>query len=283
MSHTITYINSNGESFNLRNKGGLRLKTASFHKYSWNNEATEFKYGELLKTFTKSAQMYELELVVQGTPAQRKAILNSFHDATEHDIMLEQIGQLIIDDYYTDCYIIDSDTQAPDDQSDRTTNIVTAYCPYPFWMKETKYSISSTGEDSLIDAIDFPFDFPTDLGVTGFVQSITVDTTIPLDFRMEIKGPVDNPAININGHIYEVDVVVGEGSTLVISSVEKNDSEKAVKIVYPSGNSISVFNYRNRDSYIFEPIVGTEVSISCEQNMNFDLYLIERRSEVPWT
>ncbi len=283
MSHTITYVNSDGVTFNLREIGGLRLKSASFHKYAWNNEATEFKYGELLKTFTKSAQMYQLEFAVEGTPEERKEILNDFHDATEHDIMLEQEGQLIIDDYYTSCYIIDSDTQAPDNQSNRTTNIVTAYCPYPFWLKETQYSITSTGEDSLIDAIDFPFDLATDLGVTGFVQSITVDTTIPLDFRMEIAGPVTNPTINVNGHIYEVDVVVGTGSTLVISSLEKNDSEKAVKIVYPSGNSISVFNYRNRDSYIFEPIVGEDISISCEQNMSFDLYLIERRSEVPWT
>lgn len=282
MSHTIQYVNSEGTTFNLKESGGLKLKSANFHSYSWNNEATQFQYGELLKTFTKDAQMYELEFVVQGTPTVRKSLLNAFHDATEHDVMLQEAGQLIIDDYYTSCYIISSDTNAPENQSDRTTNTVKAYCPYPFWLKETKYSITSTGEDSLIDAIDFPFDFPTDLGVAGFVQSITVNTTIPLDFRMEIAGPVTNPTVNINGHIYEVDVVIGNNSKLVISSLEKNDSDKSVQIVYPSGNAISVFNYRNRDSYIFQPIVGTDISVSCEQNMSLDLYLIERRSEVPW-
>ena len=70
----------------------------------------------------------------------------------------------------------------------------------------------------------------------------------------------------------------------MISSIEKNDREKAVFLTYPSGATQSVLYARNRESYIFEPIQGSgQIIVSSSQNVNFDLYLIEKRSEPKWT
>jgi hypothetical protein len=216
---------------------------------------------------------------------ERMNKLNAFHDATEHDIMLMQSGKLTVDGYTIECYVIASDTTAPTDEALESTNDVQIYCPYPFWLKENKYEIQATGADQIIDGLDFPFDLPCDLGVSGYRKVINFDASIPLDFRMVFYGVLTNPAIYINGHLYEVNVTIPQNSTLTISSIEKNDREKAVVLTYPSGTKTSVLYARNRSSYIFEPIKpqNGQIIVSTAQSMNFDLYLIEKRSEPKWT
>lgn len=282
---TAVYTNSAGVSFDLLDFSGVKIKTAQLHKYAWKANGTAYKYGELLQTFTKDVQEYSAVLKVFGNPAQRRAKLDAFHDATEHDIMTMQTGKLVVDGYTIECYVIESDTSAPEDQREETTNEVLIYCPYPFWLKENKYEIQATGADQIIDGLDFPFDLPCDLGVSGYRRVIPFNASIPLDFRLVFYGVLTNPAIYINGHLYEVNVTVPQNSTLTISSIEKNDREKAVVLTYPSGTQTSVLYARNRDSYIFEPIQpqNGQVIVSTAQSMNFDLYLIEKRSEPKWT
>ena len=282
---TAIYTNSAGVSFNLLDIQNVKLKTAQLHKYEWKANGTAYKYGELLQTFTKDVQIFDAKFKVFGTARERMAKLNAFHDATEHDIMLMQSGKLIVDGYTIECYVIASDTAAPTDEALESTNDVQIYCPYPFWLKENKYEIQATGADQIIDGLDFPFDLPCDLGVSGYRRVIPFDASIPLDFRLVFYGVLTNPAIYINGHLYEVNVTVPQNSTLTISSIEKNDREKAVVLTYPSGTQTSVLYARNRESYIFEPIKpqNGQVIVSTVQSMNFDLYLIEKRSEPKWT
>ena len=99
---------------------------------------------------------------------------------------------------------------------------------------------------------------------------------------MEIHGPCSNPDILINGHEYNVNIDVPNGVDLVINSLEKTDEVKSIYLKYPSGNVVNAFNLRNRDSYIFEPINGKTILIDSFQAIEFDLYLIERRSEPQW-
>ena len=280
---TAVYTNSAGVSFNLLDFNVVRLKDAQLHKYEWNPEGVKYQFGELLQTFTKEALVFPVTFKVFGNETNRKNLLNSFHDATEHDIFLMQKGTLVVDGYSIECYIIASDTIAPENNEAETTNEASIYCPYPFWIKETKYEIEAKGTAQVVDGLDFDFDLPCDLGVSGYKKTIYFDTTIPLDFRMVIYGECINPTITINGHVYEVDVTVPANSTLTISSIEKNDREKAVYITYPSGNTQSVLYARNRDSYIFEPIKSSgAVVITAAMTVKFDLYLIEKRSEPKW-
>jgi hypothetical protein len=282
MNINLTYISDNGTSFPLV-ATSMYIKTGSFHEYSWNPEAVSYKYGDLLKIFTKEAQQYNCTLAFSGAQADIERNIETIHDAWEHDIMLQRPGKLVWNDYSIECYFIQSKTY-PNNSNTRTLNDCTIYCPYPFWTKETKYEIQATGADEIIDGLDFPFDLPCDLGVAGYRRVINFDTSIPLDFRMVIYGVITNPCIYINGHLYEVDITVPANSHLTISSIEKNDREKAVTLTYPSGRTSSVLYARNRESYIFEPIVGNgQIIVSTPQTMRFDLYLIEKRSEPKWT
>lgn len=282
-SINLTYISDNGTSFPLV-ASEMYLKTASFHEYSWIPEPIKYAYGDLLKAFTKEAIKYKCVLAFAGSQTVRERNIEKIHDAWEHDIMLQKPGKLVWNDYYIECYFISSKVYS-NNSNTRTLNDCTIYCPYPFWIKETKYEIHATGVGKIIDGIDVPFDYPFDLGVEGDKRVINFDASIPLDYRLVFHGAIVNPSININGHTYEVNVTVPQNSQLVISSIEKNDREKSVMLQYPSGATTSALYARNRKSYIFEPITpkNGQIIINTVRNMDFDLYLIERRSEPKWT
>ena len=283
MNINLTYISDNGISFPLVAES-MYIKEGSFHEYAWNPETVKYKLGALLKIITKDAQQYSCTLAFSGSQSARESSIEAIHDAWEHDIMLQKPGKLVWNNYSIECYFIQSKTYS-NKSNTRTLNDVTIYCPYPFWTKETKYEIHATGADQIIDGLDFPFDLPCDLGVSGYRRVITFDTSIPLDFRLVFYGVITTPSININGHLYEVQVTVPQNSTLTISSIEKNDREKGVVMTYPSGTQTSVLYARNRDSYIFEPITpkNGQIIITTAQTMDFDLYLVEKRSEPKWT
>lgn len=279
----LTYTSDNGVSFPLVAEK-MYLKDASLHEYKWNAEGVKYKYGDLLKIFTKDAIKYEVTLAFSGSETERTQNIERIHDAWEHDIMQQATGKLTWNGYEIECYFIESKTYS-NDANTRTYNKAIIYCPYPFWLKESKYEIVSTGSETVVDGLDFDFDLPCDLGVSGYRRTIDFDVTTPLDFRMVIYGYLANPSIYINGHLYQLNLTIPVNSYVTISSIEKNDREKAVTLTYPSGATNSVLYARNRDSYIFEPIVpkNGKVIVSTAQACRFDLYLIERRSEPKWT
>lgn len=279
----LTYTSDNGTSFPLVAEK-MYLKDASLHEYKWNPESVKYKYGDLLKIFTKDAIKYEVLLAFAGSEDERHVSIEKLHDAWEHDIMQQKTGKLTWNGYEIECYFIESKTYS-NNSNTRTYNKAIIYCPYPFWLKETKYEIISSGSDMIIDGLDFDFDLPCDLGVSGYRKTISFDVTTPMDFRMVLYGYWVTPTIYINGHLYQLNITIPANSYATISSIEKNDREKAVTLTYPSGATNSILYARNRDSYIFEPITpkNGKVIVSTAQAARFDLYLIERRSEPKWT
>lgn len=275
----ITYVSSSGVAYPLV-ATNFYIKEASIHEYEWEPEVTKFKYGDLVKLFTKASKRYNVTLAFNGSLASKEQMLKEFHDETERDIMTESAGKLTYNGYEIPCYIISSKVY-PNDSNSRTYNDVIFYCPYPFWIKETKYSISLSGKQ-IIDGANFKLNLPMNLGISGYQRVLNVDSSIPYDFRMVIHGACSNPEILINGHKYNVNTNVPTSVDLVINALEKTDVEKSIYLQYPSGNTINVFNLRNRDFYIFEPIIGKTIMIESSQAINFDLYLIERRSEPQW-
>lgn len=275
----ITYTSSSGVAFPLV-ATNFYIKDASIHEYEWNPEVTKFRYGDFVKMFTKESLKYDVTLAFNGSLSQKEGMLKEFHDEIERDIMTENAGKLTYNGYEISCFFINSKVY-PNDSNTRTLNDVIIYCPYPFWIKETKYSLSLLGR-SVIDGANFKLNLPMNLGISGFTTTINAESSVPYDFRMDIHGPCSNPDILINGHEYNVNVDVPNGVDLIINSLEKTDEVKSIYLKYPSGNVVNAFNLRNRDSYIFEPINGKVILIDSFQAIEFDLYLIERRSEPQW-
>ncbi len=64
--------------------------------------------------------------------------------------------------------------------------------------------------------------------------------------------------------------------------LEVDSKEKKINIIKVNGDKVNVFNYRNRDSYIFELISSGIHYVSYSGLFNFDLILYSERSEPEW-
>lgn len=130
--------------------------------------------------------------------------------------------------------------------------------------------------------MNYPYNYDFNLGLGAFAKTYERETSIPTDFRLEIKGECQTPRLTINGNVYEVDVHVDYNATLIISTFESATEEKQIYIKYTDGTIINALNYRNKDYNIFKKIEGSKITIETDSNIVFNLILIEKRSEPLW-
>lgn len=272
----IKYVNSENREIVINDAEIRPSKATSFHKYVWTPNGTARKFGTAIKDFRKEALQLPLELLFIGGNIRKK--LNDFFEYTDFDVSTERPGRLYWEDYYIDCFIIQSETSPSENMMDTAVVNVNAYCPYPFWMKETTTTFN-TDSSGIVGGqnLDYPFDFDFNYASNLNVISLDNEGYIPADFRIVFYGPALNPAININGHKYSVNAEINDGEYLTIESISKK-----IYLTQNKGKVINYFNNRDRSSYIFEKIpVGTSV-VSWNSDFKFDITVIERRSQPKW-
>lgn len=139
----------------------FRIKEANFHTFTWEKTATEKRYGESVKAFTKQPATYETTLMLQGSEQYRKDILNKLHNAIEADVINGSPGRIYWESYFIECYIVSSETSPAEGQSPFVTeNKLSIYCPYPFWTREVSSENFSEDEgmeeqEDLLSVRDF--------------------------------------------------------------------------------------------------------------------------------
>ena len=104
MKTQITYIASSGNRYNLTANGVLH-RTANYYNWAWDVVGTNLQYGVRVSDFSRKPAEYDAEIIVYGTPAERRRFLTMFHYDIENDIRKKKPGRLVWGDYYIDCYI----------------------------------------------------------------------------------------------------------------------------------------------------------------------------------
>ena len=149
---------------------------------------------------------------------------------------------------------------------------------FPYWVKETTHAFRKTAEvgggQNLDMKFDYPFDYFSGMGNKQMNNTAFAET----NFRMVIYGQCVDPAVYVNGHLYQVSCELAAGEYLTIDSVSKKIFKTAV-----DGAITNLFSKRNRESYIFEPIQPGENSVIWEGEYGLDIILLEDRSEPRWT
>lgn len=263
------YVNNYGETIEF-GTDGIIADIKKVMDYEWNYDVIYKK----LTNFNKSTKSSDIKVVVYGTDAAEKA--NRMYYIFEKDIDLQNAGKLYVGDYYISGYIYAS--QKAMYSSDKTAIKCTLkFVPTSRWIKETlrHFNVqvsSSTGQHDLDYPHDAPFDYTSPLDVllknNGYSAS---------EFRLIVYGPATHPIVTIEGHEYDVDVDVARGEFLTIDSIEKT-----VFITNTKGETINCFSDRNRDSYIFEKIPTGNNSVAWNSDFQFDVLLLEARSEPKW-
>lgn len=259
---------------------GVKIKNAKLHSYSWNAIEKKQRFGAIVRDFKKDAIEYKIELRIYGTDNRKKEIENMLFEAFERDINAKHPGKLLYDDYYIECYITASEI-SPDEHFGLKKTI-TAYCPYPFWIKETTYqylaeppeAVKYTDLEAGIMFPEFPFDFAPVRGEKILENPSFTDS----NFIMIIYGFAESPQVSIAGHPYRVETTVYEGERLVI------DSKKGtVKKIGRLGEVVDCYNARQKDYSVFEKIPAGLNVFQWSGGFGIDITLFDERSEPKWS
>lgn len=276
MNVNLQYKASSGNVYNLKSDG-IRTKKANYHSWRWGANGTALQFGNRISDFTRKPAEYDTRLILQGSYTQRKQLLEALHDDFELDVRNKTPGRVIWGDYYIDCYITDSSTY-PDDNNLWTDNDVTFYCPYPFWIKEETKTFFPQEVPAGQAYLDYPYDYEYDY-FYGSAGIAVWQTGFPFEskFRLTMYGAAYNPRIQINGHPYQINDTLGQDEYIVIDSrnntVVKHDE---------SGQSINLFDSRDKVDSVFQPIPGGTLTFNWSGTFGFDLTLFEERSEPRW-
>lgn len=268
------YQNNFGEILYF-GQNGLYASYNNLRDYEW-------KYNEnngLISGFSMGIATKELPvLFASGSSQTTKALRNKAYTIVEKDLRANKKGRLYVGDYYLECNIYgmtNSDYLIKDYFLRTTMKVCT---DKPMWKKATSFSFKKQEQNVTDPEPDFPFDFDTDLMKKAqSQQTFTNNSNFAADFIMTIYGSAVSPEIIINNHSYKMNSVLAENEKIVI------DSDAGTILKYSNGAVYNVFNERAKAQSVFEQISNGVCSVNWDNTFDFDIVLMDARSEPLWT
>ena len=267
----LKYINHLGEEIDF-GRDGMYVNENDLHNFSWSVQSTNNR----ISGFTRGIQTKNVPVRIACTSKVDGIVKrNRLFEVPERDVLAMEHGRLIVNGYYCECFVTASKKARYSISEQYMAVDLTITTDRPAWVKETEIEVKADSEwrPESDTGLDFSFDFPFDFNPsTDRISYLTNESFYDTNFRLDIHGAVLNPTVFINEHEYQVNTNVMNGQVLTIDSVAKT--------IYLDDEN--VFDARLRDSYIFQPISSGELSIRWDNTFDFDLYLLEERSEPRW-
>ena len=267
----ITYVASSGNTYNLITNG-IRHREANYYSWAWEVEGTKLQFGERVADFSREAATYETELIFYGSEQRRRTLVQNLHDDFENDVRTKRAGKIIWGSYYLECYITESSTE-PTEVGTWTSNKITIYAPYPFWVQDF-HIVLPASQETTSGFLDYPYDYPYDY-TAPVMGTRHIQTNFPFEseFEMVIYGQAVNPRVVINGYAYALYATIPQGAYAIINSRQKTI------MMYQNGTRTNMFNFRNKTNSIFQRITGGGLTISWDSSYGVDLTIYHERSE----
>ena len=273
MLEQLKYKNHMNEVFEF-GKDGIFVNTNELHDYEWEVTTKNNRIASLDHVVREKA----LPVVIicededQGIQAR-----NKLFEVVEKDVLAMQHGRVIIGDYYFKCYVTKS-TKENYLTTKRLMQLeLTLTSDFPFWVKETTKAFAINSK-AVVDGHSYPYDFPYDYSSDITSHELINTNFVDTNFRLIVYGPVSEPAVYINDHLYQVRCDIQKGEYLTVDSVLKK-----IFVTKNDGTVVNQFHLRNRESYIFQKIPSGTSGISWNNEFGFDIMLLEERSEPKWT
>lgn len=271
MLDIMTYVNHKGERIEF-GKSGLYLNTSDIRDYKWDYTAS----GKLVSSFTKNWVEKRLPYVICAAEEQAVMLKNRIIEVSEKDILNKSPGKLYVNDEYLECYIIESKKSNYLTSDSVLIGELTVLAVRNSWMRELTFSFP-VGQSATEDGKGYPSTYPYDYGFEGSSKYVLNPHYADCEFIMTIYGEVSNPTILLGGHEYSIDVDILKDEYLRIDS-----RKKTIIKTRRDGITENVFRYRNKESYIFQPVPSGQVLAEWNGTFGFDITLFAERSEPTW-
>lgn len=258
---------------------GVYLNSNDLRDYRWSYDTVNSRISRFYRDTTDR----KLPLtVICKTDDEAVKVKNRLMEIAEVDIEAMLPGKIIVGDYYTHGYITASVKSRYAIKKRFCRIELTLTSEDPVWYREETYSFYAHGApdspDGGSDATDYPWDYKWDYVSPASANRIVCNSVRDNAFVLKIYGEITNPAVTIGGHLYSVNGTVKAGETLLINSLTKT-----ITLTKSTGDKENWFDFRNRSSYIFEPIPPGQHLVVKNGTFGVDLTVIEKRSEPKWT
>lgn len=193
-------------------------------------------------------------------------------------------GTLVVDgEWRTAAYVAKAEPQSI--TPGMVESQLTMLLPDPWWRRE---SLNVFHMQMFEDPqwLDLPCDLPCDLGGMAAIRTVRNPTPIRQPARITIYGPCTNPYVVIGTNRYQVDASVPEGGRIEIDGAS---AVKTIVMVDAQGNRSNLFGKARRGAgldggeYIFQPLEPGIQQIAWRNDFDFDVTVVEERTEPPWT
>ena len=281
----IYYKNHNGRVLDLM-KWPYMISESDILGYEWSYTATEYtgnKSGSAISDVRKKTAKGTVKIAVAArTKREYSEALEAFLSVVESDLLAGVPGKLYVDEYYYLCYVYGSTKKEWESVAPFLINTLKIVSPYPLWCREISKSFLKIGSGAVIRSEDiylqYPVAYPYRYTMPQNAGFISNDHYTDCDFKMIIYGPCTDPAIRINGHLYEVKATLYAGEYILIDS-----RENTVVRYLIDGRTQNLFNQRNKESNLFQKIPAGRCAILWNAAaFGFDLTLFQERSEPEW-
>ena len=274
----VKYVNAQGHQI-IRNRGHYRIAEHDLRNFEWTTTVTDRPSGLGGRvTFSRPVQTKTMTIGIRGGSAfqtNAEALLA----LTEPDILNNTPGRLYIDDNYLICYLaIASSVKFYSRRGGWASKELTILVSEPFWRSE--YTYRYVMGDAEAGAGSKRYDHREPYRYIASASSGLIANThyAPSPMVITIYDEAINPTITIGGNIYQVNATIGNTQRIVIDQLRRT-----IEAISPSGAVTNLFDYRNKANDIFAPIHPGSHNIIFDGSFNFDVTVVEQRSEPPWT
>lgn len=272
MLDIIKHINSQNEVLDFI-AAGIYLNENDLRDFEWtvttkNDRITGFKKGVTTKTLS-------LQFVCNNEQ-EAAAVKNNFYEHFEIDVLRAAPGYFEINGYKYNCYVIKSAKSEYLANKRLLVLKLTITTDDDAWIKETTHTLDFKELQEADDALKYTFNYPFTYRRNSSVNIINTGL-ISTEGIIRIYGPAINPLVKIDANVYQVNETLESNEFLEI-----NTKEKSIYKFSSYGDKTNIFNLRNKNYNVFEPIPAGAVNVSANDEFKVDIVCRERRGEPRW-
>ena len=274
----IEYVNSSGASIVL-NSGHYLVSGHDLRDFAWERKVTNRPSGFGGRvSFTRPVQEKTISIGIRGRElfAQNAAALMAL---TETDILNNTPGRLYLGDQYLICYLaVASKINRYAEKSHWVSKDLTVLVVEPFWRTEKTYRFLSGAVEDVENAKRYDLRYDYRYIASASSGSIINDHYAPSQMIITVYGAAENPSITVGGNIYSVQASVSTTQRIVIDQLQRK-----IESVSAAGDKTNLFDYRDKENDIFTPVPSGVQTVIYDGTFDFDITLIQQRSEPKWT
>lgn len=288
--YKVVYENNRGTKITLTELP-YAINIEPLLDYSWAYATRDRRRGSRVAGFNKSVASASLDIFVMcSSVEERNAAIDEFNNVIETDIFDGKPGKIWFNDWFTYGYIVSSANSKWQYETGFIKKQISFVREEETWFhvittrSYNNIDVEQSWEDGIKD-----YEFNEDTGLTGYdydydygvdsysYTNITNPNPLGCNFVVIISGAATNPSIRIGQTIINVNVDIPDGAYLKVDS-----TEKTITLHYPDGTTLNAFGARNPDYYIFNLIEPGNNAIVWSGSYNWELEMIEERSEPRW-